>query len=139
MRGFQEDGPDVAQRGFALGTVLDVTVPVWRIGEALLHAQMLASNLAEGDMEVALRVRFTGLEGRSLVSVSGDRLMFPGRDTCRQHAIVCDTRVDAFNIQDRLPEIVHSLLIPLYELFNFFQLPLVLVQEELGKMKLSRI
>jgi len=138
MRGYQEDGPDVEQRGFAPGTVLDVTVPVWRVGEALLHAQMLASNLGEGDIEVGFRVRYTGLEGRSLVSVSRDRLMFPGRDICRQHAIVLDTTVDASTIQDRLPEIVHSLLVPLYELFNFFELPIVLVQEELAKMKSGR-
>jgi hypothetical protein len=138
MRGYQEDGPDVEQRGFTPGTVLDVTVPVWRVGEALLHAQMLASNIGEGDIEVGFRVRYTGLAGRSLVSVSGDRLIFPGRDISRQHAVVLDTTVEASAIQDRLPEIVHSLLVPLYELFSFFELPTVLVQEELGKMKLGR-
>ena len=99
---------------------------------------MLASNLGEGDIEVTFRVRYTGLEGRSLVSVSGDRFMFPSRDICRQHAIVLDTTVDASTIQDRLPEIVHSLLVPLYKVFNFFALPMALVQEELAKMKLGR-
>ena len=100
---------------------------------------MLASNLGEGNIEVGFRVRYTGLEGRSLVSVSGDRFMYPGRDICRQHAIVRDATVDASTIQDRLPEIVHNLLVPLYELFNFFELPIVLVQEELAKKEIGTI
>ena len=94
MRGYQEDGPDAEGRGFSPGSVLDITVPVWRAGEILLHAQALAANLQEGDVEIALRVRYTGLEGRALASVSGQRMMLGRRDICRQHAIVLDTAVE---------------------------------------------
>jgi hypothetical protein len=108
------------------------------VGEVLLHAQALAANLQEGEIEIALRVRYTGLEGRALASVSGERMMIGQRDICRQHAIVLDSTVEAKSVQDGLPEIVHQLLTPLYELFDFFELPMTLVQEELAKMKSGR-
>jgi hypothetical protein len=138
MRGYQEDGPNVERRGFAPGMVLDVTLPVWRVGEALLHAQALASPIGDYQTAVAFRANYTGLSGRHLASVSGDRFMLGERDVCRQHSIVLDTAVDASRIRDNLSEIVFALLQPLYELFSFFKLPMTLVQEEIAKMKSGR-
>jgi Putative DNA-binding domain len=137
MRGYQEDGSEVGQRGYKPGAVIDVTVPAWRVGEALLHARMLATELGEGDIEIVFRVRYTGLAGRTLVSVSGERLLL-NRDVSRQHAIVLDATVDPSEIQDRLPEIVQGILAPFYELFDFFQPPATLVPEEIAKMRAGR-
>jgi hypothetical protein len=62
-------------------------------------------------------------------------MMFEGRDICRQYSTVLDATVEAQTIGDRLPEILFPLLQPLYELFNFFKLPMSLVQEETARMK----
>jgi hypothetical protein len=137
MRGYQEDGYEVGQRGYKPGAIIDVTVPAWRVGEALLHARMLAGELGEGDIEIVFRVRYTGLAGRTLVSVSGERLLL-NRDVSRQYAIVLDATINPSEIQDRLPEIVQGILAPFYEMFDFFQPPATLVPEEIGKMRAGR-
>lgn len=137
-RGFQEDGPEAQQRGFEPGTVIDITVPVWRVGEVLLHAQALAASLGEGDIEVVFRSCYMGLQGRDFASISGTRFIMPGQRVCRQHSIVLNATISASAIKDGLPEIVHATLAPMYELFNFYQLPMTLVQEEITKMKSGR-
>jgi hypothetical protein len=38
-------------------------------------------------------------------------------------------------IADELPELVDSIIRPLYELFDFFTLPATLVSEELARMR----
>jgi hypothetical protein len=138
MRGYQEDGPEVQARGFEPGKAMDATVPVWRAGEALLHAEALASALGDGPIQVVFRANYTGLSGRSLVSVSGDRLFFDRTDLSRSYSMVLNTTVEASTIRDKLPEIEFELLKPLYELFNFFKLPISLVQEEITKMTKGR-
>jgi hypothetical protein len=82
MRGYQEDGPEVERMGFTPGVVMDVTVPVWRVGEALLHAQALASDIGNDLTEVVFRANYTGLAGRSLASVSRDRLSVRPESSC---------------------------------------------------------
>jgi hypothetical protein len=137
MRGYQEDGPEAQARGFEAGKAVEVTMPVWRVGEALLHAEALASALGDGPVQVIFRANYTGLSGRSLISWSADR--FVGRtDMSRSYSMVLNTTVVASTIRDKLPEIEFELLKPLYELFNFFKLPMSLVQEEITRMTKGR-
>ncbi len=64
--------------------------------------------------------------------------MFEGQYTCRQYSTVLDMTLEAAAVRERLPEIVFPLLQPFYELFDFFKLPVTLVQEELAKMRSGR-
>ncbi|HWK32254.1 MAG TPA: hypothetical protein VNR51_01060 [Hyphomicrobium sp.] len=130
LRGYQEDG--LEERPPA--TLFDVTLPVWRTGEVLLHAESLAGNLVEGPATISFAVQYRGLAGRTLTSVTGDRLLFE-RQVARQDAIDLRTTVEAASIGPNLPEIVHPLLAPLYALFDFFDLPPALVNEELARMR----
>lgn len=130
LRGHQEDG--LERRPPA--TLFDLTLPVWRAGEVLLHAEKLAANLVDGPATVSFVVHYSGLAGRSLTSVTGNRLLFDGH-VSRQDAITMKTVIEAASIAPNLPEIIHPLLAPLYALFNFFSLPMKLVNEELGKMR----
>lgn len=137
MRGYQEDGSDKHRSGqhpSLSGTCFDVTLPVWRIGEALLHARQLAKNLFEEPATIKFSAIYEGLAGRRLVSLSGRRYISDGR-AAHQDSITLSTHVDAQAIESNLPEIVHPLLSPLYGLFNFFELPMSLVTEELGRMR----
>ena len=81
---------------------------------------------------------YTGLSGRYLTSVSGNPDMFGRRYMSRQYSMVLDTTIEASTIRDKLPEIELQLLQPLYELFNFFKLPMSLVQEEIARMTSGR-
>ena len=137
LRGFQEDGTD-AQRSsrepMSPATIFDVTLPVWRIGETLLHAQCLAKNLFDGPTTIMFVATYYGLAGRSLASIDHRRPIWEDRIT-RQNSITLKTHVDAQMIGTNLPEIVHPLLAPLYALFDFFELPIQLVVDELARMR----
>lgn len=136
LRGFQEDDGG-GQRGGAPvvpGTLFDITLPVWRVGEALLQARSLAANLFEGATTIRVVVTYEGLAGRTLVSLDNRRIMWDGR-VAHQNMITLSTHVDAQTIDANLPEIVHPLLSPLYSLFDFYELSMQLVVDELARMR----
>lgn len=56
IRGYQEDGAET----FPAGTILDTTLPLWRMGEVLLHAEKLASLLRK-DADTAVTVHFRAM------------------------------------------------------------------------------
>ena len=115
------------------GRVLDLGLPVLHVGETLLHAERLASNLFEGPASIRFVAEFTGLQGRSLGSLFGRRHAPDGAS--HQGSIPLRIHVESRMIASNLPEIVHTVLCPLYELFGFFKLPMQLVVDELGRMR----
>ncbi|HBH29112.1 MAG TPA: hypothetical protein DDX99_09760 [Desulfofustis sp.] len=137
LRGFQEDGMEVQRPGRSTilpGTAFDISLPVWRIGETLLQAQRLAENLFEGPTTIRFIATYEGLSGRALTSIDHRRHVWESR-IARQNSITLNTHVDAQAIDTNLPEIVHPLLSPLYALFDFFELSIQLVSEELSRMR----
>ena len=133
MRGYAEDGLD----GRPSGKLFDVTLPVWRVAEGLLFASRLAETFEDVDA-IAVRCRYTGLRGRALTSVTGDRAVF-GDDVSGTDEIVLETQATPDQINDNLVEVMQQLLTPLYERFNFFALPTILVEQELTKMTKGRL
>ncbi|MBL8649634.1 MAG: putative DNA binding domain-containing protein [Sphingopyxis sp.] len=133
MRGYSEDGRDAT----VPGTALDVTLPVWRVGEAIFFAARLADTF-EGVSAIAIRCAFTGLDGRALVSLTGRRAMFGDRIS-RTDSIVVTAQPTPEQIRDNLAEILRPLLAPLYERFDFFELPATLIGEELARMRENRL
>ena len=141
IRGFQEDGVEAQRLGYhhvEPGKVFDISIPVWRVGETLLHARSLANNLFVGPTAIRFIAIFEGLAGRSLISIDGRRDISVER-VAHQDVIKLDKRVDTQSIDPNLPEIVHPLLSPLYALFNFFELPMKLVVDELRRLRKSRL
>jgi hypothetical protein len=137
LRGFQEDGTEVERFGadpVPPGTLFDINLPVWRAGEALLQAQRLAENLFHGPTSIRFIATYSGLAGRELTNLNQRRHIWENR-IARQDSITTMTHVDARSIGANLPEVVHSLLSPLYALFEFFDLPMHLVVGELGRMR----
>ena len=136
LRGFQEDGSDARKsRGEASpAKIFDVSLPVWRIGETLLQAQRLSENLFEGATTIRFVVTYKGLAGRGLASMNYRREIWV-KKIARQDSITLTTHVESETIDGNLPEIVHPLLSPLYALFDFFELPMELVVDELARMR----
>ena len=128
IRGYSEDG---AER-IPAGQVLDVTLPVWRIAEGLLFASRFTERFDEVDA-IAIQCRFTGLNGRRLKYINGGRFL-PNHYLSSTDEITLACQITPQQVRDNLAEIFHPMLSQLYELFNFFQLPFDLVQEELGKL-----
>ena len=133
IRGYAEDG----RGGATPGSAIDVTLPVWRVGEGLLFAARLAETFNEVSA-VAVRCTFTGLEGRALVSLTGRRALFGDR-VSQTASIALTTQAAPQQVRDNLAEVVSSLIAPLYERFDFFQLPAALVGEEIARMRENRL
>ena len=128
IRGYFEDGAEL----FPAGKVFDVTLPIWRIAEGLLFASRFAETF-DGVAAIAIQCRFTGLNGRRLRYINGERFL-PNSYVSGTDEIMLTRQVAPQQVRDNLAEILHSLLLPLYEYFQFFQLPFDLVKEELGKL-----
>lgn len=136
LRGFDED----AVEGAVPKTAFDVTLPIWRVGEALLYISRLALLMAsvfDENPTIRLICRYSGLSGRNLTSVTGRR-MFTHHRICRDDTIELTTQATARQIDDNLVEILHTMLCPLYERFDFYELPLRLVQEEVERLRNGR-
>ena len=133
IRGYREDDE---RDNKPPGRVFHTTLPIWRVGEGLLFASRLAETFEEAD-KIAVYCRFTGLKGRDLVithfnapsSMDGysstDEVVLTGQFTQQQ-------------VQDNLAEVLHPLLQPLYEKFNFFKLPFDYVAKELQHLRSNR-
>lgn len=136
QRGYQEDSREIPR--YQAGTWFDLTLPIWRMGEVMLHAASMAQQFNAADADIAYRAEWAGLRGRALVGRE-DRLLWIGRNhVCHQDQFQTTLVVSAAQIRDALPEVLHRLLTPLYAVFDFFELPLGLVTEELARMRAHR-
>lgn len=128
-------GEDELER-IGAGSGFDISTPTWRIGEVILHVARLARQF-EGVTGFDFTCRYTGMAGRHLVAIGGRRWVHEGR-VIHQDKYEGATTIELHQIPDELPEIVHGLLSPLYELFGLFELSRQLVSEELAEMHKNR-
>lgn len=129
LRGYDEDSVS----NLTPGSIFDATMPIWRVGEAMLYMSRL-SRLFDNDPNIIVVCRYEGLRGRRLDTVHGRRLFSRNRVSHDGEAEL-RTLATATQINDNLVEVLHSLLLPLYERFEFFELPVEMVQEELDRMR----
>ena len=132
MRGYQEDGADT----FPAGAILDTTLPFWRMGEVLLHAERLASLLkkdADSRVIVHFRALFTGLSGRVLRPWANplSDLIVQGH-AARSDEAMLEAEIPAADIEGRLAEQLLPLLASLYERFGVAGLSPGRVEAEVG-------
>ena len=134
IRGYDEDSLEQRARPLAPGTVLDLTLPIWRIGECLLFIQRLATEADAANSTVSVYCEWTGLQGRTLTMLQPRRHMYR-RHTSHSDSYTASITLPAERISAALPEIVRELVNPLYALFDFFQPPATIYAEELGRMQ----
>ena len=135
IRGYREDDGRMPEYGEP-GSYVNIPIPIWRIGEALLFANRFAECF-DSDDQIAVFCRFTGLNGRRLFNADG-RIPPIGSQINRTGEVPLETQTTVSQVQDNLAEVVHKLLLPLYESFGFYELPLPLVQSELQRMRERR-
>jgi MinD-like ATPase involved in chromosome partitioning or flagellar assembly len=135
LRGYDEDsGADVMP-----GQVLDPYLPIWRTGEAMLHAARFASNNGERATPITFDATWTGLAGRILRPIRPSRRLWSESSAkADQGAVHSRIEATAEEIADDLPRLVQDLLRPLYVVFDFFEMPLETVKAELDEMRQQR-
>ena len=133
LRGYDEDSSDRVDPG----VILDITLPIWRIGEAMLYASRLARLFDSGDPDILVRCNYYGLRGRRLDCLTPGR-HFSFDRICNDDNAALQAQATATQMDDNLVEVLHSLLIPLYERFAFFELPREIVRTEIEQMRRNR-
>lgn len=136
QRGYQEDGSD-----FAPGTILDLTLPIWRTGEVLLHAAWLARQLGGGPATpIRFFGRYTGLAGRELFSWARPllRLALDERHRARSDGIDLSTTAPVETIEDDLASVCEDVLRPLYEQFDGYYPPSELFAGQIAELLRNR-
>jgi transcriptional regulator with XRE-family HTH domain len=133
MRGYQEDSQDT----ILPATIFDTTLPIWRMGELLLHAAELATLMTRdtSDIKVRMRAHYTGLKGRVLRNWGNPAsdLVFEG-GAARSDEALLETTVTVNDIKERLAETVHPLAASLFERFGVNGLSLDRVRAEIGRL-----
>ncbi len=126
--GYLEDGTSQLEPG----TLLDVSSPISRVGEALLFANRFGESFEDVE-HIEISCQFSGLAGRRLGSLTGYRGVFDER-TSNSDAITLSSQATPQQIRDNIVEILHPLLLGLYELFGFYSLPLSVVQRAVDEL-----
>ncbi len=135
-RGHEEDSyPDRIQPGVAIS----IGLPVWRVGEALLHARDFTTMLGlRDDVQIGFRTHWTGLRDRRLThwpERGFGSLTFNSPAVSEQ--ATGQATFDLTRLREDLPALVASLVEPLFECFELYQPPPSFVAAELEKL-LSR-
>ncbi|HEY4342736.1 MAG TPA: transcriptional regulator [Parvibaculum sp.] len=132
IRGYQEDG----QETFPPGSIFDTTLPIWRMGEVLLHAERLASLLPKNNrVTVHFRAMYSGLRGRVLRSWANPMTeMLVDGHGARGDEAVLEAVFPAENITPRLAEHLFPLVSSLYERFGVTGLTISRVQAEVTRL-----
>jgi transcriptional regulator with XRE-family HTH domain len=133
-RGFQEDGPDNLEPG----TIFDLTLPIWRTAEIMIHAANLARALGGNRQTgVHLTARYSGLAGRELISWAKPllRTVLDERYRARSGQVDLEIRADVTAIDNDLGQVVRSFLEPLYERFDGYQPSLDLVASQVDELR----
>jgi transcriptional regulator with XRE-family HTH domain len=136
IRGYQEDSQDT----FAPRTIFDTTLPTWRLGECVLHAQRLAAKIAAkpAKTQVRLRAFYTGLSGRVLRAWGNplSDLVFEG-GVARSDEAMLETVIPVDKIETELAEHLQPMVASLFERFGVTGLSVDRVAVELDRMKKS--
>lgn len=139
LRGYQEDG----QETFSPGTVMDTMLPIWRMGEALLHAERLATLLRKSDssaVTVRFRALYWGLSGRVLRAWSNplSDLLIEGH-AARGDEAMLEAVLPAKDLSERMAEHLFPLVSSLYERFGVAGLNQSRITAEVDRLLQSRV
>ena len=136
IRGYQED----LEETFPPQSIFDITIPIWRMAEALLHAEQLASFLKKKEdsaLTIHFRALYTGLNGRVLRpwsmpdNTSGFQLS--GRNALSHEGCV-KAWLSANDVSERLVEYLHPLVSTLYQIFGITDFPRGLVESVVKRL-----
>ena len=128
LTGYQEDQWHPLRPGKCIG----ITMPVWRVGEVAYFVERFCAEFPEVE-NLSIYLKFSGLKGRELTSVNGQYWIYDKVSRVPEVKIECTVSVN--QLQNNMVEVIHKLLKPLYEIFQFTQIPLDLVDKQLSKLR----
>jgi transcriptional regulator with XRE-family HTH domain len=139
IRGYQEDSEET----FPPGKIFDTTLPIWRLGEALLHAARFAALMKREEssvITVKFRVLYTGLTGRVLKAWADPLvdLLIEG-SAARSDEAMLEAIIPAADIEKNLVAHIFPLVASLYERFGVTGLSVDRVRPVVERLQKSRM
>ena len=135
LRPMQEDDPNfLANRhpGPEL-PAFDWLLPIYRVTELLKFAEALALRFSDGNAQLSVLLRYYGCDGRKLCcSDFGLQLLEGAR--CAQPTISSRMTLPVEELRINLEERVHTLLVPIFEQFEFAELPKPVVDRQVRRV-----
>lgn len=128
VRPMQEDNPDFMQNRNPrpIRPLFDWTLPIYRAAELLKFVETLALRYAGPNAQVSVILRYYNAAGRRLCSHNFRLNVIEGA-RCVEPTISSNLTFPAQEIGINLEEKVQALLVPIFEQFEFTQLPKALV------------
>ena len=133
VSGYSEDFTDRA------GTLIDISRPIWRIAEALLHAGRYAKEVSGDEADIVFKARLHGLRGRRLGYIDKSRDQTYKDRTSHEEMFEGSMTTNPREIDERLAVLVHEFLIPFYEMFGLYEVHPQNVQQTIETFKTIRI
>jgi len=114
----------------------DFLTPIWCVGEFLLHGQRFAEEFGGERAGLQVSLTWTGLAGRTLRNPEPARYIGIFGHSSQQEEVTSTLDIqDADRVSSVLPELVEEATRPLYEVFDFFNVPFQSIRAELDRMR----
>jgi hypothetical protein len=120
------------------GRQKQISLPVWRLGEFLLRTNDLGALMFEDGYQVHLQCTWQGLKGRRLYVHPTNEYLLGGQYKSAQDTVTSNGAFSQQTLRDLLPEVLKTLLSPLYQHFSFFQPDEDFYARELGRLTKGR-
>ena len=138
IRGFDEDSSERVEPG----VIFDAILPIWRVGEALLHAAGMAKEMKRNEnseVNIKFRVMYSGLAGRVLRSWAGplNNFMIEGKAATSNEAVL-EILAPAADVDKNLSHYLYPFISSLYERFGVSGLSEDFVRSEVSRLQHSR-
>lgn len=114
---------------------LDAYLPIWRCGEILLQAANFGRKIMGRECVMVFDFLWFGLQNRVLTNWASRHRLLPIAPQIHEQAKRAQVEINSGQIDIILPETVGQLLTPLYDGFDFFEMPLQVVKEELDQLR----
>ena len=135
FRGYQDDSREWEGRENP-GTEFEFIIPIWRVGELLLHGQRFVEHFADAEAGLQVSMTWTGLAGRRIRNSQPGRYIGIYSRSAQQNEVSVSLTIDnASRISANLPELVQEATQPLYEIFDFLSVPAQTIRHELEEMR----
>jgi hypothetical protein len=131
LRPMQEDYNGFGQDRMS-GPLFDWSLPVWRTAELFKFVEHFGKRFAGSEAEFDAMVRYHGTRGRSLYNRDWSWNLDGG--TASSDPIENGFSGRISTIGSNLPEIVQQLMQPVYEQFQFAELPTAYVVEQINRL-----
>lgn len=136
IRNYQED----TEETFPPQIIFDITLPIWRMSEVLLHAERLATLLKKNEntpITIHFQALYSGLNGRILRSWAMpdtiSNISIEGR-AARGDEVLLKSEFSAHGVSEQLAEHLYPLVSNLYQKFGITDFPKDLVEDVVKRL-----